>query len=88
MIAYKDGLVRLSPVCPHGAPRRARVQMQVPPLLGVPYRSAIISQCADNSNLTGGGATYTMDAGGPYVCNLYVVGGNALYGTYFSFTTQ
>jgi len=49
------------------------------------YKTATLQP---NSNLTGGGATYTMYVGGPYVYNLYDVDGNALYGTYFSFTTQ
>ena len=41
------------------------------------------------ANLTGGGATYNMYVGWPYVSSyLYDLGGNSLYGTYFHFTTQ
>jgi hypothetical protein len=41
------------------------------------------------ANLTGGGATYNMYVGWPYVSShLYDLGGNSLYGTYFTFTTQ
>jgi hypothetical protein len=41
------------------------------------------------ANLTGGGATYNMYVGWPYVSShLYDLGGNSLYGTYFTFKTQ
>jgi hypothetical protein len=41
------------------------------------------------ANLTGSGATYTMDIGWPYTSNyLHDLGGNNLYGTYFQFTTH
>ncbi len=50
------------------------------------YKTATLTP---KNNLIGGGAAYTMEVGWPYVnAYIYDLGGNALYGTYFSFTTH